>query len=397
MFGEEKIVITYQPDSLLRVRPVTRISNSLEGHKEAILDVSFSPNGQDLATASGDTTVRFWDVNTESPKATCSGHKNWVLVVSWSPDGLRLASGDHDGVIYIWDPSNTKDTGKRLSGHKKFITGLAWEPLHLNKDCSRMVSSSKDGALKIWDTRAGNCVQSLMMHTACVTRVVWSGEGKIYSSSEDRTIKAWNGSTGKYEKDLAGHAHWVNCLSLNFAYALRTGYWDHTLKELTDRDEMMKAAKQRYDELKRKQPELMVSGSDDCTLIIWRPEISGKPIKKLLGHQKPVNHVQFSPNGKLIVSASFDKSLRLWNTEGEQMAVFRGHVEAVYMVCWSLDSRMFVSGSKDSTMKVWDCKLRKLMFDLPGHADEVYALDWSPDASKVASGSKDKMLRIWQN
>lgn len=48
-------------------------------------------------------------------------------------------------------------------------------------------------------------------------------------------------------------------------------------------------------------------------------------------------------------------------------------------------------------MKVWDCKLRKLMFDLPGHADEVYALDWSPDGSKVASGSKDRMLRIWQN
>lgn len=130
---------------------------------------------------------------------------------------------------------------------------------------------------------------------------------------------------------------------------------------------------------------------------MWKPALSAKPYKKLLGHQKAVNHIQFSPNGKLIVSASFDKSLRLWNMEGEQMAVFRGHVEAVYMVCWSLDSRMFVSGSKDSTMKVWDCKLRKLMFDLPGHADEVYALDWSPDGGKVASGSKDRVLRIWQN
>jgi ribosome assembly protein 4 len=160
---------------------------------------------------------------------------------------------------------------------------------------------------------------------------------------------------------------------------------------------LTQAALKKYTEAKRQGEEVLISGSDDCVIHMWAPRQSDKPTKKLHGHQKPVNHLQFSPNGKLIVSASFDKSLRLWNAEGEQMAVFRGHVEAVYMVCWSLDSKMFVSGSKDSTMKVWDCKLKKQMFDLPGHADEVYALDWSPDGAKVASGSKDKMLRIWQN
>jgi ribosome assembly protein 4 len=237
--GEEDVIINYQPDSLLKVRPVTRISSSLEGHKEAILDVAFSPNGRDLASASGDLTVRFWDILTETPIGTCTGHKNWVLVASWSPDGLRLATGDNDGVIFLWDPSNVKAEGRKLVGHKKFISGLAWEPLHLNKDCSKLVSSSKDGALKIWDTKAERCLHSLMMHTMCVTRVVWSGEGFIYSSSEDRTIKMWDGK-GKYQKDLLGHSHWVNCLSLNFAHALRTGYWDHTLVELTDRDEMQK-------------------------------------------------------------------------------------------------------------------------------------------------------------
>ncbi len=389
-------MLEYQPDSLLRVRPVTRISSSLEGHTEAILDVAFSPNGKDLASVSGDTTVRFWDFLTETPNGVCKGHRNWVLIVAWSPDGLRLATGDLDGVIYLWDPANPAAEGRRLVGHKKFISGLAWEPLHLNKDCSKLASSSKDFSVKIWDTKLERCIHSLMMHTSCVTRVVWGGEGFLYTSSEDRSIKMWDG-TGKFQKELSGHSHWVNCLSLNFAYALRTGYWDHTLKELTDRSQMQKAALAKYEELKRTSEEHLVSGSDDCTAIIWRPKDSPKPIKKLHGHQKPINHIQFSPNGKLIVTASFDKSLRLWNLEGEQMAVFRGHVESVYMVCWSLDSRMFVSGSKDSTMKVWDCKLRKLMFDLPGHADEVYALDWSPDGKKVASGSKDKMLRLWQN
>lgn len=239
MTGEEDIVINYQPDSVLRVRPVTRISSSMEGHKEAILDVAFSPNGRDLASVSGDTTVRLWDILTETPVATAQGHKNWVLVVAWSPDGLRLATGDMDGVIYIWDPANMKAEGRKLFGHKKYVSGLAWEPLHLNKDCIKLASSSKDGSVKIWDTKAERCLHSLMMHTSCVTRVVWSGEGNIYTSSEDRTIKMWDGK-GKYEKDLLGHSHWVNCMSLNFAYALRTGYWDHTLTELTDRNEMQK-------------------------------------------------------------------------------------------------------------------------------------------------------------
>jgi ribosome assembly protein 4 len=235
--AEEDIVITYQPDSLFTVRPVTRISSSLEGHKEAILDVAFSPNGRELVSASGDTTVRFWDIQTETPIGTCTGHKNWVLVVSWSPDGERLASGDMNGEIRIWNPKEIKAEGLKLQGHKAFITGLSWEPLHANKDCSRLVSGSKDATIKIWDTKQGRAVHSMNMHAACVTRVLWGGEGFIYSSSEDRTLKMWD-QNGKFEKSLTGHGHWVNCMSLNTAHSLRTGYWDHSLKELSSREEM---------------------------------------------------------------------------------------------------------------------------------------------------------------
>ncbi|XP_026549503.1 notchless protein homolog 1-like, partial [Notechis scutatus] len=84
-----------------------------------------------LASGSGDTTVRFWDLNTETPHFTAKGHRHWVLSIAWSPDGRKLASGCKNGQIMLWDPSTGIQIGRILVGHSKWITSLCWEPLHL--------------------------------------------------------------------------------------------------------------------------------------------------------------------------------------------------------------------------------------------------------------------------
>jgi len=401
--SEKVLDIVYHPQAIFRVSAVTRCTSSIEGHAEAVISAQFSPDGRYVASGSGDQTVRFWDLNTETPAFTCKGHTHWVLSIAWSPNGCKLASGCKNGLIMLWDPETGKQVGRTLSGHRQWITWLSWRPLHLDGESRLLASSSKDATIKIWDTILGQCKITLSGHLQSVTCIRWGGTDLIYSASQDRTIKVWRGEDGVLCRTLTGHAHWVNTMTLSTDYVLRTGAYDPSKASIvpkpnTDKPDILAMkAKLRYDAVKGSDSERLVSGSDDFTLFLWKPEEDKKSVARMTGHQQLINEVLFSPDTRLIASASFDKSVKLWDGKtGKFLTTLRGHVQRVYQIAWSADSRLLCSGSADSTLKVWDMKQRKLMNDLPGHADEVYAVDWSPDGQRVVSGGKDKVLKLWR-
>ena len=68
-----------------------------------------------------------------------------------------------------------------MQGHKKWITGISWEPVHLSAPCRRFVSASKDGDARIWDVSLKKCVMCLSGHTLAITCVKWGGDGVIYT------------------------------------------------------------------------------------------------------------------------------------------------------------------------------------------------------------------------
>ena len=312
---EDLIVIVYQPQAVFRVRSVTRCTATLSGHTEAILSIAFSPCGNMLATASGDTTVRLWDLDTETPKHTLQGHTNWVQLVHWSPDGKFLVSGSMDKTIKIWNPESGKLMGT-LKAHTQSITSIAFQPLHLSGPNTKFASTSRDCTTRIWDAVTRTCLFTLAQHTAPVTCVKWSGNNLIYTASRDKTIKVWDSERGVLVRTLSGHAHWINNLALSSDFVLRTGGFDHTGKVFASRDEMISAAKTRYEDFIKGKTELIASGSDDYTIILWK---SGEkqPIARMTGHQQLVNQLQFSPDGTVLASAAFDKSVKLWTTTGQ--------------------------------------------------------------------------------
>ncbi|ORY66084.1 WD repeat-containing protein [Pseudomassariella vexata] len=399
---ETTLTLSAEPQAVFKVQAVTRMSHKIPGHGEAILAAQFSPRSSSrLATGSGDNTARIWDTDTGTPKYTLAGHTGWVLAVAYSGDGNRLATGSMDKTVRMWDADTGKAVGRPFTGHSKWVTSIAWQPFHLWEDeTPRLASASKDGTVRIWIVNTGRIEHVLSGHKGNVSCVKWGGTGLIYTGSHDKTVKVWNAVDGTLARTLSAHAHWINHLALSTDFVLRTAYHDHTRNVPHTIEAQRAKAKERFEKAATRQGkvvERLVTASDDFTMHLWDPEQT-KPLARMLGHQKQVNHVTFSPDGTLIASASWDNSTKLWSSrDGKFINTLRGHVGPVYISAFSADSRLLVTASKDTTLKVWSMATCKLAKDLPGHDDEVYAVDWSPDGKKVGSGGKDKAVRLWMN
>eukprot|EP00835_Amoeboradix_gromovi_P005761 NODE_579_length_6479_cov_0.371160.p3 type:complete len:455 gc:universal NODE_579_length_6479_cov_0.371160:2677-4041(+) len=390
-YDEQVLAVECVEQASFRVPMLNQQAASMPGHEEAVLSVQFAPNGLIVASSSGDCTVRLWDVNTKTIIHVLKGHDGWVMNIQWSPDALTLASGGADKFICIWDPISGK-LKRKLKGHREMITCLSFQPMHLDGKCIKMASASKDHSIRIWDTSRGICLYSLAGHTKLVSQVKWGHFG-IYTCSRDASVRVFS-HLGKPVRTLKGHAHWVNSLCLSTEHLLKSGPFSHNKTQFKNTEEMLSACKAKCSEI---QSELLITGSDDNTLMLWDPKLQSKCINRLTGHHQPITGVQFSPDGRYIASASFDKCIKIWNNKGEYLYNLRGHVGRVYQIAFSADSRLLISASQDSTCKVWSLVKQKLSMDLPGHLDQIYGVDWSPIGNYAVSGGKDKLVKIWKS
>ncbi|MGB3207244.1 MAG: hypothetical protein WBB28_19845 [Crinalium sp.] len=119
-------------------------------------------------------------------------------------------------------------------------------------------------------------------------------------------------------------------------------------------------------------------------------------INTILGHSDWVRSLAISFDGKILISGSFDKDIKIWDlSTGELINTLSGHTKAVFCVAISLDGKILASGSWDETIKLWEMDSGKLITTLTGHSGSVRSLTISQDGQTLISGSFDKTIKLW--
>jgi eukaryotic-like serine/threonine-protein kinase len=410
---------------------------TLGGHAGSVLGVAFSPDGQRLASGSGDKAVRIWDSATGNELFALKGHASTVRSVAFSPDGQRLASASHDETVKIWDSATGKEL-VALKGHADWVWSVAFSP-----DGQRLASGSRDQTVKIWDSAIGKELFALKGHAGEVRSVAFSPDGqRLASASFDKTVKIWDSTTGKELFALKGHSGWVESVAFSpDGQRLASASWDQTVKiwdsatgiELfalkshtgavwgvafsPDGLRLASASTDNtvkiWDTATGKEllalkghtgfvdsvafspdGQRLASGSADQTVKIWASAI-GKELFALKGHAGPLDGVAFSPDGQRLASAGSDHTVKIWDSAtGKELFALKA-AGRVSSVAFSPDGQRLASGNEDWTVKIWDSATRKELFALKGHADWVWSVAFSPDGQRLASASADNTVKVW--
>jgi WD40 repeat protein len=325
---------------------------TLRGHSDDVNWLALSPDGRQIASASGDETVKIWDMATGSEVRTLRGHSDSLEAVAFSPDGKRIASGADDGVIKIWDAASGAEV-KTLHGHRGWIGSIAFSP-----DGRYMASSGRDATVRVWDAMEGTEVMALGGHKRGIWEVTYSPNGKfIVSGSNDGTIKMWDAQTGAEIRTLAGHDEAV------FSVAVSP------------------------------DGSRIASGGEGAAIRVWNAD-SGAEEMTIRGHARGTYSVAFSPDGKRIAAAaSHDAVIKVWDARtGYELTTLQGHhASGVSSMVFSLSGMRIISGGWDSTIKVWDPAIRREVLRRY-KGTEISQVAFSPDGKRIAAGTWDRKI-----
>lgn len=370
-----------------RVQTIYAHSNVIEG-------LAFSPDSQTLVSGSKDSEVKLWQLN-GSLLLALSAHEGGVRGIAYSPDGKTIASASVDNTVRLWQPEGNQSV--KIIWQSSAVSALAVSP-----DGKKIASGNREGTIQLWDFQA-NRLASLSGHKREVKSIAFGFNGEIASASRDKTVKLWN-TNGDFSKTVARHNNNVNqvdfLLETNEVSRPRSASivsagWDGILKfgdRYGNTVKEIKACNQiTAMKISFTNRVMAVSCVSDNTIKII--DLSGKVLKMLKGHQALVNRLDFNQDSSLLVSASNDGTVKLWQ-DGTLLKTLDSHLSEVKSVSFSPDESLIASASSDRTIKIWKTD-GTLLKTLNGHTQTVNAVTFSPDGKFLISGSDDKTIRIW--
>ncbi|MEA3212720.1 MAG: eukaryotic-like serine/threonine-protein kinase [Chthoniobacter sp.] len=199
------------------------------------------------------------------PAAILAGHAGWLRSAQFSPDGAGIVTVSDDKAT-LWDATTGKGLAT-LSGHEDRVRSAQFSP-----DGLRIVTASDDKTARLWDGATGKSLATLSGHQDAVTSAQFSPDGaRVVTETFGKPARMWDAATGKSLATLAGHGVQFSSDGLRIV-TVTENYW---------------------------------------TARIW-DAATGKSIATLVGHKDWLSSAQFSPDGTRIVTASRDKTARIW-------------------------------------------------------------------------------------
>lgn len=388
----------------------------LHGHEDRVYGVSFNQNSTLLVSGSADNSIKLWkNANPEQQpdawvlfskqEALSTAHSNWVYSVRFSPKEDIFASASADGMVKVWNHDGT--LLKTFRGHTAAVQGLNFSP-----DGKKIATASSDNSVKIFNL-GSHIVDILQGHSASLKDVTYSPDGKLIASTgSDKTVILWDKSglvkrRIRYSSGLrtidfspdgkflvgAGYDNriviWANAENAN---SDDVGIITPIVNSWLAHNASLKSV--RFS----KDGQYILSASADKTLKLW--EISGKLVQTFTGHTDVVNDANFSPDSQRIVSSGSDSTARIWDIQGKLLHTFL-HDNWVNRATFSADGKLLVSASSDRIIKIWSISDKTLAQDekpireLKGHSDWVWDARFSNNDKWIASGGADNTLRLW--
>ncbi|NEQ67280.1 MAG: hypothetical protein F6K21_17585 [Symploca sp. SIO2D2] len=356
-----------------------RERNSFEGHKDSVTSVSFSPDGKLIASGSADNTVKLWSVDGKEI-ATFEGHKDKITSIAFSPDSQMVVSGSADNIMKLWKPEGKE--GKEIAsfqGHKDIITSISFSP-----NGQMVASGSVDKTVTLWNLE-GKVITTFKEHKETVTGVAFSPDSQmVASSSLDKTIRLWS-LDGKEFKTLN---HEVPVQSLSFslpgeAFPKKFGLTiislvESELKIWRSDGSLLNTINQHKGFGERGS--IIISG-DGWSLISFGSIVFGDSSPQIFSRNS-----SFQIEGQTLAWSNYNNSeinLKLKRTNNQlkiTSTTLKGHRDKVTSVSLSPDGKMLASASEDKTVKLWH--LETSGFENPNSSNSV---SLSPDGEILAS------------
>jgi WD40 repeat protein len=258
-----------------------------------------------------------------------------------------------------------------------------------NPDGRKALSGSLDGTLRLWDLNTAECIRIFESHFRQVTDVSMTPDGRLAVSCAglNAPLLVWDLKTG-------------GCIPVFWNSQTRLQAKEATATEmvysLETSEAVHVAGAEAHGPMRvsiTPDGRRVVSGSFDHSLRIWDLE-KGLTFAIDSAHDGPVRSVSIAPDGRWAMTAG-DKTVRLWDLDSRTcLRVLEGHTFAVEAVAFTPDGSWAISGSLDKTLKVWDLGKSVCLRTILGHSHGVASLSIMPDGRRAVSGG-DNSLKVW--